>query len=371
MTVFFKSGRGLLSETVFAYGPLCDDRVRSRLFGAGDGDATVARLPGVELVAPDGWPAPRLSPRGDGAVPGALITLPRGVPTEVLTTLMGPEREVTVETSAGPRVARLFGREGQGAPWDADAWRNGGRAVFLAMLDELIDMGVGGMPSGLLRRAVARVAAKQGAPARLRSAFGSDALDWQGRERLHAGFFTLDRHSYRQRRFDGEMSETVVREVFFVGDAVTVLPWDPATDRVLLIEQMRAGLVGRGDPNPMNLEVVAGLRDRVESPEETARREAREEAGLELGRMVQVAAYYPSPGAMTEFITSFIAEADLSRKTEGLHGLDSEHEDIRTLILPREEAMAALERGEARNAPLMIALYELERRRAELAESWG
>ncbi len=121
----------------------------------------------------------------------------------------------------------------------------------------------------------------------------------------------------------------------------------------------------------MNLEVVAGLRDRVESPEETARREAREEAGLELGRMVQVAAYYPSPGAMTEFITSFIAEADLSRKTEGLHGLDSEHEDIRTLILPREEAMAALERGEARNAPLMIALYELERRRAELAESWG
>ena len=86
--------------------------------------------------------------------------------------------------------------------------------------------------------------------------------------------------------------------------------------------------------------------------------------------MVRIGAYYPSPGAVTEFITGFIAEADLSRKTEGVHGLDAEHEDIRTLILPRAEAMAALDTGEARNAPLMVSLYELERRRAALARDW-
>ena len=50
-------------------------------------------------------------------------------------------------------------------------------------------------------------------------------------------------------------------EVFVTGDAVSVLPWDHRTDRVLLIEQIRAGLIGRGDPNPWNLEVIAGLRD--------------------------------------------------------------------------------------------------------------
>jgi len=371
MTVFFKSGRGVLSDSVFAYGPLIDDPVRARLFGDGAGEAVPARLPGFALVAADEWPAPRLQPRAGSAVSGALVAAPPGLPAEALATLMGPAREMTVETAAGPRAARVFGSEGQGAPWDADAWRDGGREVFLAMLDELIEMGEVGQPGGLLRRAVARVAAGAGAPARLRSHFGPGALDRHERERLHAGFFTLDRHSYRQRRFDGAMSETVVREVFYTCDAVTVLPWDPVTDRVLLIEQMRAGLVSRGDPNPMNLEVVAGMRDRVESPEETARREAREEAGLELGRMEPIGGYYPSPGAVTEYVTGFIAEADLSRKAEGVHGLDTEHEDIRTLILPRAEAMAALDSGEARNAPLMISLYELERRHAALARRWG
>ena len=65
-----------------------------------------------------------------------------------------------------------------------------------------------------------------------------------------------------------------------------------------------------------------------------------------------MAGYYTTPGAVSEFVTSIIGEADLANHAEGLHGLDAETEDIRTLIVPREEAMAALARGEARNAPL-------------------
>ncbi len=363
-------------ETVFAYGPLADQKVRRRLFGCAAHDAVPARLPGFALVAADDWPAPRLDPSGGDAVAGVLIALSGDAQAQAqiraLGTLLGPPREVTVQTEAGARPARIFGREGQGDPWDVAAWRDGARAVFIDMLDETLVTDQIGLPGGLLRRALARQAARVPVPTttKLRSDPGPDAIDWQGRERLHAGFFALDRHRYRQKRFDGRYSDVVTREVFCIGDAVTVLPWDPATDRVLLIEQMRAGLVGRGEPNPMNLEVIAGLRDRVESTEETARREAQEEAGLDLGRMVQIGAYYPSPGAVTEHITGFIAEADLSAKAEGVHGLDTEHEDIRTLILPRATAMAALGTGEARNAPLMISLYELDRRRAALAESW-
>ena len=43
---------------------------------------------------------------------------------------------------------------------------------------------------------------------------------------------------------------------------------------------------------------------------DTARREAREESGLALGALHKVADYYPSPGAVTEYLYSFVAEAD-------------------------------------------------------------
>ncbi len=44
-------------------------------------------------------------------------------------------------------------------------------------------------------------------------------------------------------------------------DAVTVLPYDPVRDRVLLIEQYRFGVHMRGDPRPWVLEPVAGRID--------------------------------------------------------------------------------------------------------------
>lgn len=96
-----------------------------------------------------------------------------------------------------------------------------------------------------------------------------------------------------------------------------------------------------------------------------------EEADLNLGRMVEAGRYYSSPGILTVFITGFIGEADLSQVQAGVHGLASEDEDIHTLILPRSEAMRAIERGEARNAPLILSLMALERMRAGLLREWG
>lgn len=120
----------------------------------------------------------------------------------------------------------------------------------------------------------------------------------------HAGFFALDLWHLRHRRFDGEMSPRLTREVFVAGDAVTVLPYDPVRDRVLLVEQLRMGPLGRGDPLPWQLEAIAGRIDPGETPEDAARREAIEEAGLVLGCLKKVAEYYPTPGAVTEYLYS-------------------------------------------------------------------
>ena len=88
-----------------------------------------------------------------------------------------------------------------------------------------------------------------------------------------------------------------------------------------------------------------------------------------LGRLVRAAAYYPSPGIASEFITSFVGEADLGA-AGGLHGLAEEDEDIRALVVPLEDALDAAESGEIANAPLLVTLHWLARHRDRLVAAW-
>ena len=182
----------------------------------------------------------------------------------------------------------------------------------------------------------------------------------------HAGFFALEILHLRHDRFDGTTSDTIRREVFVSGDAVTVLPYDPVRDRVLLIEQFRVGPCRRGDPLPWQLEAIAGRIDPGESPEDCARREAVEEAGLTLGTLEAVAAYYPSPGAMTEYIYSFVAVCDLADGVAGLFGKPEESEDIKGHLMDFDALMAAVRAGEVANAPLILTALWLERERPRL-----
>ena len=165
------------------------------------------------------------------------------------------------------------------------------------------------------------------------------------------------------------MSPPLERSVFASGDAATVLPFDVRRDAVLLIEQFRPGAFARRDPRPWFLETVAGRCDPLENPETTARREAREEAGLELGRLERVAAYYSSPGIAAEHITAFVGEADLSA-AGGTHGVADEHEDIRAFVVPLDAALDAVATGEINNAPLLVTLLWLARHRGRLAAAW-
>lgn len=188
---------------------------------------------------------------------------------------------------------------------------------------------------------------------------------------VHAGFFGLDVLDLTHRRFDGEDSPGIRREVFVSGDAVTVLPYDPQRDRVLLVEQFRAGPLRRGDPLPWQLEAIAGRIDPGESPEDCARREAVEEAGLVLGALEKVAEYYPSPGAITEYLYSFVALCDLPDGSAGVFGAVEEAEDIRGHLLPFDDLMSAVAGGEVSNAPLILTALWLQRERARLRNAQG
>ncbi len=87
------------------------------------------------------------------------------------------------------------------------------------------------------------------------------------------GFFRLERYRLRHRLFNGDWSQTVQRELFERGHAAAVLPYDPVTNEVVLIEQFRVGAMN-APGGPWLLEIVAGIIEDNEAAEDVVKREA-------------------------------------------------------------------------------------------------
>lgn len=118
------------------------------------------------------------------------------------------------------------------------------------------------------------------------------------KETLFEGFFKMVKYRFQHRLFAGGWSGVVEREMFERGHAAAMLPYDPKTDQVVIIEQIRIGALEH--EHPWQLEIVAGMIDRDESAEAVIRREAVEEAGIQVGRVVPVTSYYPSAGGCSK-----------------------------------------------------------------------
>lgn len=182
------------------------------------------------------------------------------------------------------------------------------------------------------------------------------------------GFFKLLLLRLRYRRFDGSMSAWLKREQFHIPQAVCILPYDPGRDELVLIEQFRCGAMEVPE-GPWLLEVVAGLVEEGESIEATAWREIEEESGLRPKALERIGRYVPSPGAVTEHTTAFIAHVDTDR-AGGVWGVESEGEDIRSHVLASEEAFAWLDEGRIVAANAVICLRWLQLHRDALRRRW-
>ena len=368
---------------IFVFGTLRDPDVLALALGDARDlvDPVPASLPDHAAWTAAAGPFPALRPEPGVSAPGLLLLPGSALVRERLDSFEGPFAyalvAITVEGPDGPVEALTYLDDAVAVtdrPWRLEDWADTEKPLFLEMAREVARFGQveAHGRGGLLRRATARLRARhQHIAPQLRSDFGPDDIAKHEVRRRHNGFFITEEHRFRHRRFDGSMSGRITREAFVTGDTVSVLPWDPRTDRVLLIEQIRTGLLARGEPNPWHLEVVAGFIDRDEPAEEAARREALEESGLTLGRMYRIGQFYLSPGALTEVMTSFIGEADLSDVADGVHGVATENEDIRAFVVPRAEAVAALDTGEAANAPLAFSLMALELHRERLTRAWA
>jgi len=175
---------------------------------------------------------------------------------------------------------------------------------------------------------------------------------------LYEKYFKLDEYSLSHELFAGGSSPLFTREVFDRGAVVVVLPYDPERRKVVLIEQFRIGAIN--DPGgPWLVETVAGVIEPGESTQQVAMRESVEEAGCKLQRLEPISEFYVSPGASNEHCSLFCGVVD-SDGVAGIHGLATENEDIRVMVIDATEAFAWVREGRIRSASTIVALQWLE-----------
>lgn len=185
---------------------------------------------------------------------------------------------------------------------------------------------------------------------------------------LCQSFLRLKRYQLRHRLFEGGWSEVLARELIVRPRVAAVLPYDPVLDKVVLIEQFRPGALDSSE-GPWLMEVVAGVAEKGEFVEALARREAQEEAGLEVLELELIYNYWVSPGMCNERVALFCAKVDAS-KAGGIHGLAHEHEDIKVHVMNTKETFALVENGRINNAMSLIALQWLQLNKEKLNASW-
>ncbi|MEQ4675088.1 ADP-ribose diphosphatase [Providencia vermicola] len=198
--------------------------------------------------------------------------------------------------------------------------------------------------------------------------YGKNDVEIISKRKLFNGFFQMMEYRFRHKLFAGGWSNEIRREVFERGHAGVVLPYDPQTDNVVLIEQIRFPAIETSE-TPWLLEAVAGMIEENESPEEVIRREAIEEAGLEIRHAEKALSYLSSPGGTTERMHVFVGEVD-STQAKGIHGLASENEDIKVHVISREKAYQWVENGTIDNAATVIAIQWLQLNYQKLNEKW-
>lgn len=221
----------------------------------------------------------------------------------------------------------------------------------------------------IMAHAAARLRARaEPAPASVRRAAVPQDVVSLSMTQPYAYFFGVQSDDLRFRQFNGAHSPVVRRAGFLMSDAVTVLPYDPAKDSVLLVEQFRYGLYLRSAPNCWSLEAIAGRIDPGEAPADAALREASEEAGLTLhpDALHMIGQAYPSPGSISECLFQYVALCDLPENDGAIGGLETENEDIRRHIISFDHLMQLCQTGEAQNGPLLTSAYWLALNRDRL-----
>lgn len=172
-------------------------------------------------------------------------------------------------------------------------------------------------------------------------------------EVLSDSWYVLKKTTFDFRRSDGTWQRQS-RETYDRGNGAVVLPYHRTRRTVILTRQFRYPAFVNGYDDLLT-EAPAGLLDK-DSPEESIRKEAKEETGYALHHLRKVFEAYMSPGSVTEKLHFFVAEYEAGSNRETGGGVISEGEDIETIELDLDDALGKIETGEIRDGKTIMLL---------------
>ena len=174
------------------------------------------------------------------------------------------------------------------------------------------------------------------------------------KKNLYSGFFGLNKYEFVHEKHNGDWTDIVEREIFSGAHVSTLLPYDPIKKEIVLIKQFRAGNLSRYDGDYL-YEIVAGIIDKGESAEQTAKRECLEETGCEVEKIIPIQGYFPSPGSTEEYYDLFLGEIK-TFEGERIMGLEKENEDILVKSFKIDEVKKMLKEKKIKNGLTLVAL---------------
>ena len=190
------------------------------------------------------------------------------------------------------------------------------------------------------------------------ASYSASDVTIESREFLFRGFIQVEKVSFRHRLFNQpDYSPVIQRELIHRPEAAGVLLYNDQQQRFALIEQFRVGALNDTD-SAWQLEIIAGVLDGNEAPEDCIRRESLEESGCEIHQLQHLFSFYPSAGACSEFFHLYAAEVELP-KMGGIFGMPDEGENIQLHLFDYSELGTLLKNGRLRNAPVIMALQWL------------
>lgn len=369
-------------KSLFFYGTLRHIPLLETVLGrsAASLDFEPAVLPDYAAMAATEGPFPVLAAAPGSGVDGVVV---RGLSSNDLDRLTyyesGFDYDLRTLTLKGGEQAQVYvpapGAWATNGAWDLGRWEEKWAAMSVVAAVEVMD-GFGILTAEDIAHRFPRIRARAWSQVNARRGrHGAGTLNGRveviERERVHSNFFALDDITLRHETFAGGMTDRLHRSVFVSSDAAIVLPYDPVRDRVLLVEQIRLGPIGRYDPVVWQMEPVAGLIDPGETPQETAHREAEEEAGLTFSALEAAGECYASPGAATDFFYLFVGLCDLPDGIAGVSGAEHEGENIRSHVMSFDDVIAMAEDRRTANAPLTLLVYWLAYHRDRLRDGAG
>lgn len=170
-------------------------------------------------------------------------------------------------------------------------------------------------------------------------------------------FFKIEKAKLKYEKFNGAMSETTTRLNFERGDAAAAIVYNTDTGKAILVNQFRYPCYSKA--RGWLTEIVAGMMDSGETPEETIRREILEEIGYKVQTLQLLSTFFVSPGGSSERIFLYLALVNNDNKINKGGGLESENEDLKILEYNLDELSELLSKNELQDAKTIIAVNYL------------